>query len=420
MGAIGLWLWSNPSKFGTLIGDCNPSLSVLGAAVPFSSLGLRIFSLALYSFLVIPGINLALPLLFFLALHITYNKFRPRLEEFSHFIRRIPSSTGTLFRRRRTRNHDTESISGIPATDIEWTPSFLDHTTFLITALVCLLIINIILLVDIELTLRRNRHDQSIGEDQWGFGQVLALVLLVIPLRDTKIMHYILYAWEDQTRRPEVKRTIQRSFNKHLEEAVKNDTLVGHDFVGLIEQGADPNVQLDGVGQIVTLLQLAASKGNDNLVQFILDNGVEDTEGWAFCAAARQKHPSTVGILGVSSAPWRGLEKALQDTNSDAPRVALEWLSEVSAQVAQPKFWEGFHSIIPLVAELLSQRHGPAIQAALKCLARLGLHRELQQDIRSVIPMVVELLKDDDSDARRASIECLASLGAHSMQSLCL
>jgi hypothetical protein len=43
---------------------------------------------------------------------------------------------------------------------------------------------NDILLLDIELTLRRNKHDQSPEEDEWGFWQVLALLLLVIPLRD--------------------------------------------------------------------------------------------------------------------------------------------------------------------------------------------------------------------------------------------
>ncbi|KAJ7907240.1 hypothetical protein B0H13DRAFT_2332525 [Mycena leptocephala] len=97
MGAIGLWLWSNPSKFGTPIGACDPSLTVVGGAVPFSSLGLRLFSLAIYCLLVIPGLNLVLPFLFFLALHITYNMSRNchpdfwrRLEDLIDLIRRIP------------------------------------------------------------------------------------------------------------------------------------------------------------------------------------------------------------------------------------------------------------------------------------------------------------------------------------------
>src|ERR1700712_767121 len=98
MGAIGLWLWSDPSKFGTLIGSCDPSLTVVGGAVRFSSPGLRIFSLSIYSLLVIPGLNLVLPFLFFLALHITYNKSRVQhatfwrgLEHLVNLVHRIPS-----------------------------------------------------------------------------------------------------------------------------------------------------------------------------------------------------------------------------------------------------------------------------------------------------------------------------------------
>jgi hypothetical protein len=49
---------------------------------------------------------------------------------------------------------------------------------------VLLVAINILFIVDIELTLRRNKGDQTGDEATWGFGQVLALLLLIIPLRD--------------------------------------------------------------------------------------------------------------------------------------------------------------------------------------------------------------------------------------------
>ncbi|KAJ7493722.1 hypothetical protein FB451DRAFT_1491028, partial [Mycena latifolia] len=75
IGAIGLWLWIDKSKFGIPI-PCDPSLTVVGGAVPFSSPGLRIFSLAMYSLLIIPGLNLVPPFLFFLVLHIMYNRSR--------------------------------------------------------------------------------------------------------------------------------------------------------------------------------------------------------------------------------------------------------------------------------------------------------------------------------------------------------
>ncbi|KAJ7678595.1 hypothetical protein B0H17DRAFT_1139291 [Mycena rosella] len=45
------------------------------------------------------------------------------------------------------------------------------HTTFLVVGLALLILINIIFLIDIELTLSRNKHLQSGEDDLWGFGQ---------------------------------------------------------------------------------------------------------------------------------------------------------------------------------------------------------------------------------------------------------
>jgi hypothetical protein len=58
------------------------------------------------------------------------------------------------------------------------------HTAFLIVGLLCLLAVNILFVIDIEITLRRNEANQSGGDNDWGFGQVLALLLLIVPLRD--------------------------------------------------------------------------------------------------------------------------------------------------------------------------------------------------------------------------------------------
>jgi hypothetical protein len=110
---------------------------------------------------------------------------------------------------------------------------------FLIVGLVCLAIINIILLFDIELTLRRNKQNQSPEEDEWGFGQVLALLLLVIPLRDfvTSILDI----------REKVKEELQRTFERYLRQAMVKNTLDDHDFQSLIKKGVDPNAQLEGL-----------------------------------------------------------------------------------------------------------------------------------------------------------------------------
>ena len=64
MTFIGIWLWSDPSKFGTRI-SCNPTLPIVGGAVPFSSQALRICSLLMHSLLLIPGFNLVRGFLFF-------------------------------------------------------------------------------------------------------------------------------------------------------------------------------------------------------------------------------------------------------------------------------------------------------------------------------------------------------------------
>ena len=74
MAGIGIWLWSDPSKFGQpLAPGCDPTLTVVGVPARFSSKPLRIVSLTMYSLVLIPGLNLIPPFAFFLFLHISYN-----------------------------------------------------------------------------------------------------------------------------------------------------------------------------------------------------------------------------------------------------------------------------------------------------------------------------------------------------------
>jgi len=81
MASIGIWLWSDPSKFGARI-SCDPTLTIVGVAVPFSSQALRVCSLVIYSLLLIPGVNLVPGFLFFISLHILYNKSRSQHPQF--------------------------------------------------------------------------------------------------------------------------------------------------------------------------------------------------------------------------------------------------------------------------------------------------------------------------------------------------
>jgi hypothetical protein len=74
MATVGIWLWSDPSKFGhPLDPSCDPMLTVIGVPARFLSKPLRITSLAMYSLVLIPGLNLIPPFAFFLTLHISYN-----------------------------------------------------------------------------------------------------------------------------------------------------------------------------------------------------------------------------------------------------------------------------------------------------------------------------------------------------------
>ncbi|KAJ7797868.1 hypothetical protein B0H14DRAFT_2618465 [Mycena olivaceomarginata] len=87
---------------------------------------------------------------------------------------------------------------------------------------ICLALINVIQLVDIELKLCRNKRDQSREEDEWGFGQVLALLLLVVPVRD--FVTSILDIRENVKKEKLAREATQRTFKEHLQEAVNNDT----------------------------------------------------------------------------------------------------------------------------------------------------------------------------------------------------
>jgi hypothetical protein len=81
MSAVGIWLWSDPSKFGTPI-PCDPSLAIAGGAVRFSSQAMHICSLLMYSLFLIPGVNLIPAFFLLLSPHILYNKSRRQQPQF--------------------------------------------------------------------------------------------------------------------------------------------------------------------------------------------------------------------------------------------------------------------------------------------------------------------------------------------------
>jgi hypothetical protein len=280
MAAVGIWLWSDPSKFGNPLGpSCDPTLTVVGLPARFSSQPLRIASLAMYSLVLIPGLNLIPPFVFFLLLHISYNWSRGR---HVWFWRRVDTALDAISKASRAILHvlwlsgqtsecsnqgdiNTASVpsSGSTATNnlnSRSTSNSSPHTAFLIVGLALLVAINTLFIVDIELTLSRNKGDQN-GDGQWGFGQVLALLLLVIPLRD---------AWGALQDIWEKLEGAQEEFNDILRrECLATSVQVIEELGRLMKKGAKPQAPVRLAGTTFgNSFQLVKLYSKIDLVQF--------------------------------------------------------------------------------------------------------------------------------------------------------
>lgn len=177
MSALGIWLWRTPTTFGNLkdASSCaiqSAELTILGCPVPCGSSALRNVSLVIYGFFLVCPYNLIISTITFIALFralkltgsTKHTMATPPPSPTSADPTQPPASApGTVMVRRRSK---TSPKRAIPA----W------------IGLGILLAIDVILIADIELTLRRNQALQAGGDEaQWGFGQVLAVVLLVVP-----------------------------------------------------------------------------------------------------------------------------------------------------------------------------------------------------------------------------------------------
>jgi hypothetical protein len=185
MAALGIWLWSDPGSFGNRDLSCaldSASLSILGKHVTLGSKPLRLISLVLYSIFLMPGLNLILPMILFLSLYILHHKF--------------------------LQNSRLPDIS----------PTFL--------GMGILFVINLVFVVDLEKTLNQNQRLQEPGESDWGFGQILALLLLILPLRDI------------------LEKSFTYKITGFLRDAIRENRV--EKFTDLVLKGADVNVVVDG------------------------------------------------------------------------------------------------------------------------------------------------------------------------------
>ena len=124
------------------------------------------------------------------------------------------------------------------------------YTAFLIVGLVCLVAINVLFIVDIELTLQRNKKHQTDEEREWGFGQILALLLLIVPLRD---------AWNALR---VIRSRPQQQFEVLFKTSAKAASVV-EKLGELVTAGADPGKPISG--KFANFLQLAAYYGKRDL-----------------------------------------------------------------------------------------------------------------------------------------------------------
>lgn len=210
MACLGIWLWQNAGGFGKASTTCtidSASIVVLGAKVQFNSHVLQHFSLAFYALFLAPGLNLLLPACLFLGIFICYHTW---------YQKRITARNSRLsfyFSRSWTRR--TRKFSILP----------------IVIGMLILAIINIIFMIDTELTLHWNQALQS-TDSELTFGQILALLLLVIPIRDLA---------ENIVARRE-KRSHTAALRIALIAGAHIDVILS-----LVEQGADPNVIIHGM-----------------------------------------------------------------------------------------------------------------------------------------------------------------------------
>ncbi|KAJ6461859.1 ankyrin repeat-containing domain protein [Mycena vitilis] len=282
MAGLGIWLWSDPGSFGST-DPCVVNIArvaILGRSVPLASTGLRGWSIAIYSLFLAPGLNLILPAALFLGLFIGYQTWNTsRLSKGAALgvpavpiADRAPDPIWSAIRAWYDRLPSTPSVC----------PT--------VVGMVLLMATNLIFLLDIELTLLRNRAHQTAGESEWTFGQILALLLLVLPLRDLV---------DTMLARREKRRMDEHATS--LRNAIR-DKAPMKTILDLVNTGADVNAKVEEDCDYPTALMLAVSRGDEDSVRALLKRGAAPNirggkDGSALLSACRNRHVELARLL---------------------------------------------------------------------------------------------------------------------------
>ncbi|KAJ7175211.1 ankyrin repeat-containing domain protein [Mycena crocata] len=320
MSALGIWLWSDPRSFG-VIGDprlassCALDFStyvILGKNVPLKAKGLRIVSLVIYSMFLLPGLNLLLPLAGFLSMVFLYRACRGPSR--ARNLHPAPGQGPHFFRPKRP--------AGPPLLQARYNPVLLPS----IVGLVFLFIINLIFIVDIELIFRRNAPRRAPGDSAWSFGQILAVILLVLPLRELKVFG------------------ARRDYTTSLQNAIRWQATPDV-LWNLVRKGANVNTQAEGCVHSTALL-LTVSRWKDlELIRLLLAYGAdpnirEETGETALHIAASHSDMAIVDLLLANGADpdieggeyQTALQAAAHSGSQEVVKALLEHGTDVNVQ----------------------------------------------------------------------------------------
>ncbi|KAF5343939.1 hypothetical protein D9758_012147 [Tetrapyrgos nigripes] len=331
MAVLGIWMWSNPGSFGAL-GSCPTSINslsmvILGPRVSLGSGGLHGWSLAIYSLFLVPGLNLVIPAAFFLLVYIGYQYLHGKYQAW-HVSEEGMKGKEKGMKEKEKENEDQSSIVPI------------------IIGMVFLIAINLVFIVDTELTLQQNIDTDG---SNWTFGQVLAMVLIAVPLRDV-----VESSMQWREKRIEERMEKQNRLKREIGGQAKEMDAA----LSWVRRGANVNVKVEGY-ECVTALQVVSFHGNEDIVKILLDKGADPNiqgenvgnMGQPFGQLYIKKHKEIVKLL---------LEKGA------SPNVQG---GEYGTALQAASYW-GYKEIVKLLLDkgadpnVQSGEYGTALQAA--------------------------------------------------------